>query len=94
MLVDYQRCAWPNTAFTPLHQHRWSLAQGASMFEHMFGGGLGGQRMRMRPTFQTAMMISFEDAVKGTTQTVDLSSLGIPGLGKKKTVELNIPAGV
>ncbi|KAI3432814.1 hypothetical protein D9Q98_010397 [Chlorella vulgaris] len=68
--------------------------QGASMFEHMFGGGLGGQRMRMRPTFQTAMMISFEDAVKGTTQTVDLSSLGIPGLGKKKTVELDIPAGV
>lgn len=60
-------------------------------FEHIFGGGgFGG--MRRRPQIRTAMRISFDEAVRGTTKTVDLSQLGIPGLGRK-TVELNVPAG-
>jgi hypothetical protein len=64
------------------------------VFEHIFGGGGGGfgARMRGRPMLRTAMRISFTDAVKGATKTVDLSSLGIPGMARK-TVELAIPAG-
>ena len=51
-----------------------------TIFEHMFGGGGfggqgagfggGGQRMRGRPVLRTAMRISFEDAVKGSTKQV------------------------
>ena len=41
---------------------------------------------------RAALRISFQDSVKGTTQAIDLSSLGISGAAKK-TVELNIPAG-
>ncbi|KAL4423858.1 hypothetical protein ABPG75_001159 [Micractinium tetrahymenae] len=68
-----------------------------NIFEQMFGGaargGFGGARTRPRPILRTAMRVSFEEAVKGTSKLVDLSSLGIPGLGKK-TVEVNIPPGV
>lgn len=72
-----------------------ATAQG-TIFEHMFGGGgragFGGVRMRPRPIVRTALRVSFEEAVRGTSKVVDLSSLGIPGIGSK-TVEINIPAG-
>ncbi|KAL4446217.1 hypothetical protein ABPG77_003024 [Micractinium sp. CCAP 211/92] len=70
-----------------------------TIFEHMFGGGgggragFGGARMRPRPVVRTAMRVSFEEAVSGTSKLVDLSQLGIPGIGSK-AVEINIPAGV
>lgn len=66
-----------------------------TIFEQMFTGGrggFGGGRVRPRPIVRTAMRVSFEEAVKGTSKMVDLSSLGIPGIGKK-TVEIIIPAG-
>jgi hypothetical protein len=41
---------------------------------------------------RTAMRISFEEAVRGTSRTVDLSQLGMAGM-PIKTVELNVPPG-
>ena len=67
-----------------LHAH----PQG-TVFEHIFGGG---GRVRRRPMIRTAMRISFEEAVRGTSRTVDLSQLGMVGM-PSKTVELNVPPG-
>lgn len=64
-----------------------------TIFEHLFGGRGGFAQPRKGRTVQTAMTLSFEEAVKGATKFVDLSSLGIPGLDAQR-VEVTIPAGI
>lgn len=61
-----------------------------TIFEHMFGGG----RPRRGRNIQAAMTITFEDAMKGTKQTVDPAAIGLAGVPGRKPVEITIPPGV
>ena len=63
-----------------------------SIFEHLFTGG-GGGGMRRGRTIQATLTISFDDAVKGSTQLIDPSSLGVSST-PQQPISINIPAGV
>eukprot|EP00889_Picochlorum_renovo_P007082 jgi/Picre1/34112/NNA_001587.t1 len=64
-----------------------------TIFEHIFGGaqGFGGARFRKGASVRAAVTISFDEAMQGTTRSVDMSSMGVPGSSQ---VEINIPPGV
>ena len=69
-----------------------------TIFEHIFGGssgqGFGGQRFRRGPSVTAAISISFEEAMQGTTRSIDLSSIGVNSSDRDSRVDVNIPAGV
>ena len=67
-----------------------------TIFEHIFGGGqgFGGQRFRRGPSVTAAITISFEEAMEGTTRSIDLSSIGVNSSDRDSRVDVNIPAGV
>ena len=68
-----------------------------TIFEHIFGGGgqgFGGQRFRRGPSVSAAVTISFEEAMQGTSRSIDLSSMGVHASDKDSRVDVNIPAGV
>lgn len=69
-----------------------------TIFEHIFGGGggqgFGGQRFRRGPSVTAAITISFEEAMQGTTRSIDLSSIGVNLSDRDSRVDVNIPAGV
>jgi molecular chaperone DnaJ len=65
-----------------------------TIFEHIFGGGaqgFGGQRFRRGASVTAAVTISFDEAMQGTTRSIDLSSIGVHSSDR---VEVNIPPGV
>lgn len=66
-----------------------------TIFEHIFGGaqGFGGSRFRKGASVRAAVTISFDEAMRGTTRSVDLSSIGVPSSSDSR-VEINIPPGV
>lgn len=65
-----------------------------TIFEHIFGGGHGfSGRVRKGRSVQAGITISFDEAIRGTTRTIDLSSMGLRGKGFSN-VEVNIPPGV
>lgn len=66
-----------------------------TIFEHIFGGaqGFGGSRFRKGASVRAAVTISFDEAMKGTTRAVDLSSIGVPSSSDSR-VDINIPPGV
>lgn len=69
----------------------------ASVFEQMFGGGFGGRStgsVRQPPRaadHEHEVQISFEQAIHGTTISLELSD---GGSGAKQTIEVRIPAGI
>lgn len=64
-----------------------------TIFEHIFSGSTGfGNRPRKGRSIQAGISVTFEESIHGTTRSVDLSSLGIPGA--EDNVEVKIPAGV
>lgn len=66
-----------------------------TIFEHIFGGsqGFGGSRFRKGASVRAAVTISFDEAMRGTTRSVDLSSIGVPSSSDSR-VDINIPPGV
>ena len=68
-----------------------------TIFEHIFGGGggFGGQRFRRGASVTAAVTISFDEAMRGTTRSIDLSSIGVHASNSRDSrVDVNIPAGV
>lgn len=67
-----------------------------TIFEHIFGGGqgFGGARFRKGASVRAAVTISFDEAMQGTTRSLDLSSIGVPNSDGSSQVDVNIPPGV
>ncbi len=62
------------------------------LFSQIFGGAGFGQGFRQRPTYQ--LDLTFEEAVKGVTKTVEVQTQTPQGRVEKKRMSIKVPAGV
>ncbi len=62
------------------------------LFSQIFGGAGFGQGFRQRPTYQ--LDLTFEEAIKGVTKTVEVQTQTPQGRVEKKRMSIKVPAGV